>query len=124
MPELDETDFKVAYASTAMPVRSAVERRQWEDAASIIPPREAPPHVVAIAVWARGIGLARSGRANSPQMRICGEDSAQERTVTSPDVYHSLKSREVVSGEDRRDIHRRHLGHGGVKDGGVSRVMN
>ena len=51
MPKLDETDFKVAYASTAMPVRYAVERRQWEDVASIIPPTGAPPHVVAIAVW-------------------------------------------------------------------------
>jgi tetratricopeptide (TPR) repeat protein len=55
-------DFKIAYASTAMPVRYAVERGKWADAAGIVPPTGAPPQVVAIAVWARGIGLARSGR--------------------------------------------------------------
>lgn len=63
MPNLDERDFKIAYASTAMPVRYAVERRQWADAAAMVPPTGAPPQVVAIAVWARGMGLARSGRA-------------------------------------------------------------
>jgi hypothetical protein len=55
-------DFKVQYASTAMPVRYAIERGQWSDAASIVAPTGAPPHVVAIAVWARGLGFARSGR--------------------------------------------------------------
>ncbi len=63
LPKLNTGDFKIGYASTAMPVRYAVERSQWADAASIVPPTGAPPHVAAIAVWARGIGLARSGRA-------------------------------------------------------------
>ena len=59
MPNLNPGDFKIGYASTAMPVRYAVERGQWADAAGIVPPTGAPPHVVAIAVWARGLGLAR-----------------------------------------------------------------
>jgi tetratricopeptide (TPR) repeat protein len=61
LQHLDERDFKVAYASTAMPVRHAVERRQWAEAASIAPPYGAPPEVIAIAVWSRALGLARSG---------------------------------------------------------------
>jgi len=61
MSNLDMGDFKIAYASTAMPVRFAVERRQWAEAASIVPPSGAPPHVTAMAVWARAIGLARNG---------------------------------------------------------------
>ena len=61
MQNLDERDFKVGYASTAMPVRYAVERHQWKEAARIESPLGAPPHVVAIAVWARALGLARSG---------------------------------------------------------------
>jgi hypothetical protein len=65
MPKLNQTDFKIAYASTAIPLRYAVERRQWQDAAAIVPPTAAPPHVVAIAVWARGLGLARSGHADT-----------------------------------------------------------
>ena len=63
MPSLNSGDFKLTYASTAMPVRYAVERGQWDDAARIVPPAGAPPHVVAVAVWARGLGLSRSGRA-------------------------------------------------------------
>ena len=70
MPKLDAGDFKIAYASTAMPVRYAVERGQWADAASIVPPTGAPPQVVAIAVWARGLGLARSGRAAEARTEI------------------------------------------------------
>ncbi|HEY6413344.1 MAG TPA: hypothetical protein VIX42_06640 [Edaphobacter sp.] len=62
MSKLNPHDFKMAYASTAIPVRYAIERGQWTDAAEIIPPIDAPPHVVAIAVWARGMGFARSGR--------------------------------------------------------------
>jgi hypothetical protein len=70
MSKLDIGDLKTAYASTAMPVRYAVERSQWADAASIVPPTGAPPPVVAIAVWARGFGLARSGRAAEARAEI------------------------------------------------------
>jgi tetratricopeptide (TPR) repeat protein len=70
MPKLDVGDFKIAYASTAMPVRYAVERGEWADAADFVPPTGAPPHVVAITVWARGIGLARSGRAAEARAEI------------------------------------------------------
>jgi hypothetical protein len=67
MPNLDISDFKIGYAATAMPIRYAVERGQWADAASTLPPTGAPPHVVAIAVWARGLGLARTGHAAEAQ---------------------------------------------------------
>ena len=63
MSKLNGGEFKMGYASTAMPVRYAVERRQWADAASIVPPTGAPPQVVALAVWARALGLSRGGRA-------------------------------------------------------------
>ncbi len=74
MPTMNMGEFKIAYASTAMPIRYAVERGQWADAAAIVPPSGAPPQVVAIAVWARGIGLARSGhtakaRAEAEKLR-------------------------------------------------------
>ncbi len=70
MPSLSSGDFKLTYASTAMPIRYAVERAQWDDAARIVPPTGAPPHVVAIAVWARGLGLARSGRATEARTEV------------------------------------------------------
>lgn len=61
MSKLKGSDFKAGYASTAMPIRLAVEQGQWSVAAATVPPTGAPPQVVAIAVWARGLGLARSG---------------------------------------------------------------
>ncbi|HTS13861.1 MAG TPA: hypothetical protein VMH00_17200 [Candidatus Limnocylindrales bacterium] len=61
MPNLNTADPKIAYAATAMPVRYAIERRQWNDASAITPLAGAPPHIAAIAIWARGFGLARTG---------------------------------------------------------------
>ncbi len=59
----NHSDFKVAYASAAMPIRYLVERHRWVEAARVSPPAGVPPHVEAIAVWARGLGLARSEQA-------------------------------------------------------------
>jgi tetratricopeptide (TPR) repeat protein len=70
MPNLDLGDFKIAYASTAMRVRYAVERARWADAVGMVPPAGTPPHVVAIAVWARGMGFARSGRVTEARAEM------------------------------------------------------
>ena len=65
MQNLEMGDFKIGYAATAIPIRYVVERHQWSDAEKVVnPPDSAQPHVVAIAVWARGIGFARDGRAH------------------------------------------------------------
>jgi tetratricopeptide (TPR) repeat protein len=69
MQPLNSSDFTVGYASVAMPVRYAVERGQWADAAQIVPPTTGPPHVAAIAIWARGIGLARSGHGAEARLQ-------------------------------------------------------
>ncbi len=62
MPSLSMGDFKIGYAATAMPIRCIVERQQWSEAEKIVdPPAAAQPQVLAIAVWARGLGLARKG---------------------------------------------------------------
>jgi hypothetical protein len=67
MSGLDAADFKVGYAYTAMPIRLAVERSDWAGAAKIVSPEGVPPHVAAIAVWARGMGLSRTGRVAGAQ---------------------------------------------------------
>jgi hypothetical protein len=62
MQNLNMGDFKMGYAATAMPIRYIAERQRWSDAEKVInPPESAQLHVVAIAVWARGLGFARSG---------------------------------------------------------------
>ena len=68
MSGLDTADFKAGYAATAIPIRYAVERGQWADAASIVPPTGVPPQITATAVWARGLGLDRSGHSAAAQL--------------------------------------------------------
>ncbi|HEV2134193.1 MAG TPA: hypothetical protein VGR47_08010 [Terracidiphilus sp.] len=70
MSGLNSGSFKVAYASTAMPVRYAIERSDWKAASAIVPPDTAPPHVIAVAVWARAVGLAHSGHADETGAEI------------------------------------------------------
>jgi tetratricopeptide (TPR) repeat protein len=62
MQNLNVGGFKTGYAATAIPVRYVVERGQWAEAAEILtPPASTLPQVAVIAIWARGLGLARSG---------------------------------------------------------------
>ena len=62
--------FKTGYAATAMPVRYAVERRQWTEAAASMPVAGASPWVEAVAVWARAVGHARTGNIDASQSEI------------------------------------------------------
>ena len=107
MPKLNAGDFKIAYASTAMPVRYLVERGQWADAAGIVPPTGAPPHVVAIAVWARGLGLARSGRAAEARTEIDKLRQIEEQLRTSGSDYWATQvgilTREVMAWSAQTD---------------------
>jgi hypothetical protein len=65
MSHLGVEDFKVGYAATAMPVRFAIEQKRWDDAAKIEPVAASPPHVAAIAVWARALGRTRDTHPSS-----------------------------------------------------------
>ena len=87
MPKLNVGDPTIAYASTAMPVRYAVERGQWVDASAIVPPAGVAPHVVATAVWARGIGLARSGHAAQAQAEIDRLQQLEDQLRTAGNTY-------------------------------------
>jgi tetratricopeptide (TPR) repeat protein len=84
---LSAGDFKVAYPSVAMPIRYAVERSRWADAAGIVVPIGAQPQVAAIAVWARGMGLARSGHAADALPEIDRLQQLQEQLRTSGNDY-------------------------------------
>jgi tetratricopeptide (TPR) repeat protein len=107
MQDLDQRDFKIGYASTAMPIRYTVERSQWSSATAIVAPTEAPPHVIAIAVWARGLGLARgpglarSGHATEAQAEIDRLQQLERQLRTSGNDYWatqvSILKREVMA---------------------------
>jgi len=97
MQRLNASDFKVGYASVAMPVRYAVERGHWEEAAQITPP-PGPPHIVAIAVWARGIGLARSGHAADARVQSGRLQQTAEQLRASGNNYWATQT-EVLARE-------------------------
>ena len=107
MPQLSAGDFKVAYASTAMPVRYSVERGQWADAAAIVPPTGASPHVAAIAVWARGLGLARTGRATESRPEIDRLRQLEEQLRAAGNDYWATQvgilTREVMAWSAQAD---------------------
>ena len=73
----------------------------------IVPPTEAPPHVVAIAVWARGLGLARSGRAAEAQTELVRLRQIEEQLRTSGNDYWATQAgilmREVMAWSAQAD---------------------
>jgi tetratricopeptide (TPR) repeat protein len=91
-------DFKISYASTAMPIRYAVERSQWADAAAIAAPNDAPPQVAAIAVWARGMGLARTGRAAEAHTEIERLQQLEDQLRASGNDYWATQVK-ILTGE-------------------------
>jgi tetratricopeptide (TPR) repeat protein len=70
MTSISASQFKEGYAATAMPVRLAVERRDWDSAASLEPLSQSAPHVAALVYWARALGHSRSERARSSDADI------------------------------------------------------
>ena len=87
MPGLDGSDFKIGYSASAMPARYAIERRQWSEAAELVPIDRAQPHTLAITFWARSVGLARSGKPAEARQEIQKLKTAYEQLRTSPDDY-------------------------------------
>jgi tetratricopeptide (TPR) repeat protein len=92
MPDLDMSDFAIAYAATAMPIREAVEQGRWSDAAAIEPPAGAPGSVVAIAVWAKGLGLARSDHPDDARAQAKHLDRIAAQLKAAGDDYWSMQT--------------------------------
>lgn len=92
MPALDMHDFAIAYAATVMPIRAIVERARWSDAATIVPPPTAPPAVLAIAVWAKGIGLARSGHPAEAREQAQRLHRIEQQLRESKDDYWAVQT--------------------------------
>jgi tetratricopeptide (TPR) repeat protein len=70
MSGLQGQQFKVGYAATAMPVRFAVERRQWREAAAVEPAKDAPSEVSAVAGWSRAIGCAHLSHTKEASLEV------------------------------------------------------
>ncbi len=81
------SDFKSAYAATAMPVRYAMERKQWNDATRCVAPQGAPPHVAALAAWARALGHARAGDPAAARAELQSIQHLAEQLSASGSQY-------------------------------------
>ncbi len=93
-------EFKVGYAATAMPVRLAIERQRWSDAAILAPLPDSAPHVAAIAYWARAVAHARSGHPEMADADINELAACEARSRASGDTYWATQI-EVLSREAR-----------------------
>jgi tetratricopeptide (TPR) repeat protein len=85
--DLHVGEFKVGYAASAMPVRYAVERRQWTEAAQLEPIPGAQPQVFAVTVWAKAMGLARSGKPDAARKELDQLKKAHEQLLAAHDDY-------------------------------------
>jgi tetratricopeptide (TPR) repeat protein len=99
---LDMGDFKSGYAATVMPIRYIVERRQWSEAEKVsLPPASALPQVLAIAVWARGLGFARDNHPQEARKQAEALRPIEKRLRASGDDYWAaqvkIMTREVLA---------------------------
>jgi tetratricopeptide (TPR) repeat protein len=87
MSGLHTDEFKVGYAASAMPVRYAIERGQWIEAARLVPIADPQPQILAITEWARVIGLARSGKPAAARQESDRLKTAYEKLRAAGDDY-------------------------------------
>ncbi len=87
MSGLHADEFKVGYAASAMPVRYAIERRAWTEAARLEPIAGTQPHVFAVTAWARAIGLARSGEPAAARQELDQLKTSYEKLRTVDDYW-------------------------------------
>ena len=88
--------FKIGYAANAMPVRYAIERRQWAEASALQPLPDSEPHVAAIVYWARAIGASRSGHPKGADADIAAIDASIARLDAAGNAYWATQTRALA----------------------------
>jgi hypothetical protein len=91
MNELKAGDFKIGYAATAMPVRYAIERRDWSAAAKIQPMPGSAPHVAAVAYWAHAVGAAHGGHPQDAASDVRNLQDCFEKLKAANNSYWSTQ---------------------------------
>jgi len=92
--KVDREHFVTAYALAAIPARYALERGHWADAARLLPyPNEKDfpwgnfPQGMAISIYARALGAARSGNAPAVREEIERLRRLREAMIAAKIVY-------------------------------------
>jgi hypothetical protein len=81
------SDFKAGYAATAMPVRLAIERRDWDAAVALQPLPESAPHVAAVVFWARAVANARARHPQAASDDIARLETCRQQLQSAGDAY-------------------------------------
>jgi hypothetical protein len=92
MHGLAATKFKIGYAANAMPVRFAIERRQWAQAAALDPLPDSEPQVAAIVYWARAVGASRGGHPVDTETDIAKIDLSVDRLKAAGNAYWATQT--------------------------------
>ncbi len=79
--------FKIGYAGNAMPVRLAVESRDWAAAARLAPLPGSAPQVAAIVWWARALGRLRGASPGPADGDIAQLQACRDALRASGDAY-------------------------------------
>ena len=87
MGDLAAGVFKIGYAGAAMPVRLAVESRDWAAAARLSPLPGSAPQVAAIVWWARALGRLRGTPAGPADTDIAQLQACRDALRASGDAY-------------------------------------
>jgi hypothetical protein len=87
MTSLAAGDFKIGYSANAMPVRLAIERGQWSSVAVLQPLPDSSPQVAAIVYWARAVGRARDGHAQSAAGDLAQIQQCKEKLQAAGNEY-------------------------------------
>ncbi len=85
-------NLPIAYAVAAIPVRFALERRDWKAAASLSTPAigfplDKFPWAEAMISFARALGMARTGDIPAAQAEIARLQSLEDKLLTAKDTY-------------------------------------
>jgi len=87
MTGLSGPGFKIGYAANAMPVRLAIESRDWSAASTLTPLPGSSPQVAALVWWARALGKLRGQTHASADADIAQLESCRDAVRAAKDVY-------------------------------------
>ena len=75
------------FAMSAMPVRYALERGAWQEAAESVIPEEGTPFTIAMAHFARAIGAARTGHPGTAKRDLQRLDELRDQLKAEQNAY-------------------------------------
>ena len=92
MGALAASGFKIGYAGNAMPVRLAVESRDWAAAARLTPLPGSAPQVAALVWWARAMGELRGVPPGAADGDIAKLTACRDALRASGDAYWAAQT--------------------------------